>query len=274
LKPRAWFLLRPEPRARFESFGAGLEAAGFQAIGSDVHQARISFGTVRPGEVLLIWNRYGAAEELAKRFEEAGGTVIVAENGYLGRDENGAQNYALAVKGHNGSGVWPAGSPERWERLGIEVRPWREKGDHILVCPNRSFGPKGVAMPQDWGRDAITRLRQRTRRPIRLRPHPGNWQVKPPEVPLERDLEGAWAVVIWASSAGLHALTAGVPVIAEGPFWVAKSAAFSSLEEVEKMVPAKANAARQAALERVAAAQWTLREIASGEAFRRLLACA
>jgi hypothetical protein len=46
------------------------------------------------------------------------------------------------------------------------------------------------------------------------------------------------------------------------------------LEEVEKMVPAKANAARQAALERVAAAQWTLREIASGEAFRRLLACA
>jgi hypothetical protein len=99
--------------------------------------------------------------------------------------------------------------PERWDALGLEIKPWREAGDHILVCPNRHFGMRGLAMPQDWEQRTLKEMRAQTKRPIRVRPHPNGSK---PARPLAEDLVGAWCVVIWASSCGVHALLAGIPV--------------------------------------------------------------
>lgn len=266
----AWNLTRKEIHYRHDAFTAGLRAAGY-----DVRSGPPQGG---PGDVLLIWNRYGEMHSLATQFEAAGGTVVVAENGYLGpggispHAMHPRQIYALAVGGHNGQGRIPEGGPERFAALGVDLKPWRADGGHVLVCPNRSFGIPGRMMPSAWGADVCTRLAKLTQREIRLRPHPGNGQ---PKKPLAADLAGAWAVVIWSSSAGVQALVEGIPVICEAPYWLCKGAACSVLSDIrteilEILVP-DGMPDRLSAMQGLAWAQWHISEIEDGTAFRALL---
>lgn len=246
-----------------------MRAAGYEVRQNGVDRAG-------PGDVLLIWNRYGGNHELAARFEKEGGRVLVAENGYLGRGGGtpkfqvhpaGPQPghyYALSEGWHNGRGRWPAGGPERFEALHVELKPWREQGEYILVAPNRSFGVGEAVMHPDWAERTAARLKRQTSLPIRVRPHPGNDQ---PKRLLEEDLKGARAVVIWSSSCGVHALADGIPVVCEAPYWVMKEAASNRLDDVM----AGRLPERRAAFERMAHAQYTCEEIASGEPFVRLL---
>lgn len=259
-------LVRPLPHYRQEAFVAGLEACGF----------KVSFrqkSDPAPGDLLLIWNRYGHFDLLARIYESRGASVIVAENGYIGdaRRVPGANYdgkdwrlFALALSHHNGAGrAGPFAAP-RFLEQGIELKPWRKSGEHILVLPQRGIGPKGVAMPEDWAAGVMRRLADRTRRPIRLRPHPG--KERPP---LEPDLENCWACVTWGSGAAIKAIAAGVPVFHEFPFWIGKTCARFGLDELED--PLCSDALRENLFARISWAQWTIKDIASGAAFRALL---
>lgn len=277
---RAWNLIRPQPWYRRETFDAGLRAAGYA-----LQAGAPSSG--RPGDVLLIWNRYGGNHAQAEQFERGGGTVLVAENGYIGKGgvapkydvhpkgPRADSYYALAIGYHNGCGRWPERAGDRWmletETYGARYRAlelayheWRTSGEHILVCPNRSFGVGKQVMPPDWGPRTVERLKAITKRPVRLRPHPGN---DAPKRPLGEDLKGAWAVVIWSSSSGVHALLEGIQVICEAPGWIMKGACPASLEQIEESLVGE----RMPHFERMAWAQWTCAEIETGEPFRHLL---
>ncbi len=268
--PRAWNLLRDRPWYRRAAFSEGLRAAGFEVS----ERAPVD---PKAGDVLVIWNRYGSGHELATRFEAQGGTVLVAENGYLGRGGSSPKfdvhpggpkpehYYAIAVGGHNGQGGWPDGGPERWEALGIELRPWRADGGHVLVCPNRSFGVPGRIMPPDWAEATAKRLRRETQREVRVRAHPGN---DAPRRPLAADLEGAWAAVVWSSGAGLHALLAGIPTFVASGWWICKAAAALGA------IDAPETPDRMPSFRRLAWAQWRVDEIQKGEPFARLLSAA
>jgi hypothetical protein len=257
---RAWCLIRENPVYRREAFVSGLRAVGFDVVLQYPDPEKIE-----PEDALLIWNRYGANHELASKFDRRGGNVFVAENAYVGIDREDRQRYAIAVGGHNGSGAWPYGGPDRWESLGITLKPWRTEGDHVLICPNRSFGMPRFIMPPEWAEDVAYRVARITSRPVKIRPHPGNG---PPKKPLLDDLQGAWAVVIWSSSAGCQALIEGIPVFCEAPWWIAKGAACkSSIKSVDN--PDLPD--RLPAFERLAWAQWSVREIERGEPFQHLL---
>lgn len=254
---RAFSLVRKDPHYRHEAFLKGLAAAGYEVHDRAPDRAR-------PGDVLVTWNRYGHVEQICDRFEAEGGTVLVAENGYVKGRHDGGDYYALAIHGHNGSGRWNVGGPERWDALGVELKPWRTGGKHILVAPNRSFGMRGTVMPDRWGEQAAERLRKQTALPVRLRLHPGNNR---PAVPLEDDLRDAWAVVIWSSSVGVKALIEGIRVVCEASYWICKDASASDLNVANW----KCEAYRETAMRALAWAQWSISEIGSGDAFRYLL---
>jgi hypothetical protein len=262
--PLAYNLTRKEIHYRHDAFSAGLEAAGFAV--------RDQVGRPQAGDVLLIWNRYGAMHDIATQFELQGGIVLVAENGYVGpggispHSMNPRSIFALARGAHNGAGRWSVGEA-RFHALGVTLKAWRKTGEHVLVCPNRSFGKPGMIMPREWAHDVCKALAASTKREIRLRPHPGN---SPPSIPLADDLRGAWAVVIWASSAGVHALLAGVPVFQFAPHWICEDAAAKPGTNLED--PQMDETARLRAFERLAWAQWSIDEIQTGEPIRRLLA--
>ena len=270
---RAYSLIRDQPVYRADAFASGLKANGFEVVKAAPRGAG-------PGDVLLIWNRYFGNHDLACRFEEWGGTVLVAENAYIWKHGISPHHlkdrpaYALARSYHNDSTVIPDGGPERWGALGIELNPWQD-GEHILVCPNRSFGVPGRIMPADWAESTCKRLRALTKREVRLRPHPGN---DPPTKPLIEDLRGCHTVVIWSSSAGVHALVNGVRVVCCSPYWICKQAASEPRqtdEDWQRWLRVQyADASREQALRNLAHAQFSLQEIASGFAFASVLRAA
>jgi hypothetical protein len=251
---RAFILLRPEPRRRVEVFCSGLEACGYE-----VHKRAPR--DANAGDILLVWNRRGGDEALAERFERAGGIVLVSENAYVDRE-----GYAIARHKHNGGGTALINDPSRAERLRVELKPWRTSGDFILVAPNRFIGPRTDVMPEVWTPQTVGRLQRLTKRQVRVRLHPGNWKRRPPKVPIEEELRGAWACVIWWSTAGIRALLAGVPVIYCAPYWIGARAAGRDLKAIEAPMLGD----RQAALRDIGNAQFTLEEISSGLPFRGL----
>lgn len=248
---RACIQIRREPHYRSDAFRAGLKRIG------------ATFVDERDAEVLVIWNRYGAFRAQADACEQRGGTVLVAENGYLGVEWLGDRWYAISRTQHNGAGTWPDGAPDRWDALGVELASWRTGGREIVLLPQRGIGPPGVAMPGCWMKTARAQLGDSI--PLRVRTHPGTR----PVIDLQHDLRKTVAVATWGSGAALKALLAGVPVYYSFPRWIGAPAGRPMGDCAAG--PLRDDAARLGMFRRLAWAQWRLSEIESGEAFDRLL---
>lgn len=230
---RAWLNLRYVTGDRAEAFRAGLEALGFRV------EPRL---TTDPGpeDALITWNRIGHGDTCAKQFAARRLPVIVAENATWGNEFAGSRWYTLARDWHNLADCFPAGGPERWDDLGVELAPWRTQGETV-VLPSRGIGPAGIAQPRGWSAAG------------RIRHHPGQGAA----VPLEQDLANAGKVVTWGSGAAVKALILGIPVVSQMPGWIAEQD--------------NTDAGRLAMFRRLAWAQWRIEEIATGEAFKWLL---
>lgn len=215
--------------------------------------------------MLVLWNRHRHHEATAAAYEAAGATVLIVENGYFGRNFNGTEWYAIARSQHNGAGTWPDGDAARWASLRVELQPWRN-GNEIVVLATRHMGSEQCREPQGWSEKIAERLRKETDRPVRIRAHPGPQKV-PPKVSLEDDLSDAWAAVTWGSSAGLRALALGVPVFHGFPRWIGASAAHPVGHAIED----RWTGDREPMFHRVATAMWSRGEIENGDAFRCLL---
>jgi len=242
--------IRPEPFYRRSAFTDGLKRLGYTIIHRQNPDPRD-----RPksrDDLIVIWNKKrGHDEMMAHQWEKLGGTVIIAENGYLQQTDK--TYYALATHGHNGSGWSPVGTDDRFAKLGFAIKPPRDGGEYILVRDQRGIGSALMASPPGWGQKMVEVLKRHAPFPVRLMAHPGD------KGKLEKDLAamaGARSVVIWSSAIGVRALVEGVPVQHFAPHWICETWAKD----------------REAALQRMAHAQWHFDEIASGEPFARMKA--
>jgi len=262
---RAFCMIRDLPHYRCHSFITGLHAAGYSVERSGAERAL-------DGDVVVIWNRYGQYDSIASQAEKRGALVIVAENGFVGVDATGNQFYQLALHGHNGSGYWAVGEGDRLASQRINATPhWQASAPtgHIVVRGQRGIGRPEMASPPNWHENIAAQLRKVTKRMVRVIPHPGNGAVTD-----QRHVEylaGAHALVVWSSSVGVKALVMGVPVIACSPYWVCGPTPSINLIESDFIRSDASNALRHEMLRRMAWAQWSLEEIASGAAFTHLL---
>jgi len=250
--------IRAEPHYRRAAFDAGLEKVGYQLRNGGDPKSR--------DDVILLWNLHGANEQRAREWEAKGGTVLVCENGYIGRDATGQQLYAIAVHGHNGSGWFPVGADDRFSDLGIALAPWRDGGASILICGQRGIGSHQMASPAQWEDKTLRRFKEQKLTGLRIRRHPGR---NPPTTTLEHDLADARLCVIWSSASGVKALTMGIPVVYCAPHWICAGAAGHTIGKINE--PVRDDARRLAAMQRMAHAQWRVAEIEQGEPFRRIL---
>lgn len=244
-------MLREGLSYRRDAFAEGLRVLGYQLESRCPRDPK-------PGDVLVLWNRNRGFESTAEQWERAGATLVIAENGYVPRHE---KQFALSLSRHNGAGWTPIGEAPRFE---IPMKPWRQDGEHILILPQRGIGSPGVAMPQRWERLTVAKLAKLTKRPVRVRRHPGQRDARP----LEADLDGVWLAITWGSGAGVKALFHGVPVLHDFPEWIARSGALPfHPDSIE--VPWTGD--RTELQRNISWAQWGLSEIASGRAFEALL---
>jgi hypothetical protein len=233
----AYLNLRYTLPERIRVFIAGLKRCGYT-----VKQGLCM--APKDGDIFVTWNRIGGANECAKRFEESGNKVIVAENATWGNGFQGEKWYHLARNYHNTAGMFDVHGDDRWDDFGIELPPFRTEGD-MVILPQRGIG--NPSMPLGWTNKAVLQYG------CRVRPHPG----KRPSVALEDDLANAATVITWGSGAAVKALLMGCHVISKMPNWIA---------EQDNTVEG-----RLTMLRNLAWAQWQLSEIESGEAFGMLL---
>lgn len=249
--------IRKEPYYRRDAFERGLRVTGFT-----LHEKMKPTG---PMDWLVIWNRKrGHDEQEAAQWELLGGTVIVAENGYLQRQDKTC--YAISVGQHNGAGTFPVGDEDRFTKLGFPLMPWRspEHFSETVVRLQRGIGSALMASPGDWPTRTLQLVQGRTQGPVRVIQHPGNFA--PRVAPIE-DLKMAKQFITWASSMGVLALTLGIPVAYGAPRWICEEGAshllnFPSLR--------RDYSARDKAMHRMSHGQWHYEEIATGEPFARI----
>lgn len=182
--------------------------------------------------------------------------------------------------------------PQRWpsiqHNLGIEVRPWRSQGRHVLLLLQRNGGWSMARYDvQDWVLDTVHRIRQHTDRPVVIRAHPGDRRAKEyldknnagcripwhlgvtmsDHVDLRLDLRNCWAVINHNSSPAVAAAIEGCPVfVTDSQRSQARDIANTDLSLIENPVMPD----RQAWLQRLAMSHWNFTELAQGKTWRHM----
>lgn len=103
------------------------------------------------------------------------------------------------------------GKHDRLKTLGVEIQPWRENGNHIVVIVPGSY-IAGWLHIEHAVHDMVAEVKRYTDRPILMQPKGYR---------LSDALKGAWAAICPVSVGGVEAAIAGVPVFSTAlcPTW-------------------------------------------------------
>ena len=125
------------------------------------------------------------------------------------------------------------GDDERWKKFNIELQPWKQTGNNIIICGQhtRSHQWRNNPPMSKCFDNQITEIRKYTDRPIIIRPHPRNQviidtkkykdvKIVGPvrdrktydDTDLAERLKTAWAVVSHSSNPAMTAVFSGIPV--------------------------------------------------------------
>jgi hypothetical protein len=163
---------------------------------------------------------------------------------------------------HNGLGQSDC---RRFNALGIAIRDWATRGEHIVVCPQSDFFMRDVVgYDGNWLDYVRARLALVTDRPLRIRPW--NRDKGALSATLKDDLAGAHALVTWSSAAAVTAVLEGIPVVVMSDECVARPMS-GTLDQIEDL-PRPDGRRNWAGV--LADNEWTLREIADGTAWGSL----
>lgn len=168
-------------------------------------------------------------------------------------------------------------SIERSQYAGMNLMPWRERGDAILVDGSsaKHYAFHDLGNPTDVAKKIIKDLRGKTKRPIIYRPKPswhGAVPIEGTEYSNGKDYRLAFArahvLVTYGSNLCYDAALAGVPsiVLGEG---IARPISSTSLDEVENPRLASLDERKQW-MSNVAWCQFKLEEFESGLAWETI----
>lgn len=252
---------------RHQEIWCGAFAEGMRRHGVHVrrlHRSDYSFDV----DVLLVWSIRNRG--MIRRQQQAGRDYLVLELPYWGA--RNAQALHMASVGWNGlngrADFNNQGMPgNRWARYGVEVQPWKADGEYALLI-GQCMGDMSHAHADI--EKFYRRMADTWAAPLYFRHHPlGKWEgirktsIKALGGSLSEALDGARVVVTFNSNAGVDAAMAGVPVYAgdEGSMaWPVASHACNDIIRPD----------RTQWLHDLAYCQWTLDEMASGEAWEHL----
>jgi hypothetical protein len=167
---------------------------------------------------------------------------------------------------------------------GVDVKPWRSNGDHILLLCQRPHGWNLFGNDQfKWIDKTVNTVRQYSNRPIVVRFHPGDGTKEAAAEQVKRrhgnavqlstnphivdDLKNCWCAVGYNSTPNVVAAIEGVPVYVEDPVnsW-ASDVAFTDLSQIEN--PPMPD--RSEWIHRIANIHWSNREVCSGVLWRAI----
>jgi len=222
--------------------------------------------------------------------KHGGRTVAVDSNLFLYRDPKNVNQYLRFslddVFPTTGEYFWQSATPARWQQikqdLGIELKPWRTDGEHILICLQRNGGWSMAGLDvMTWCNDVVKDIKLRTNKPIVIRTHPGDKRAQqyirtaPRGVTIStadsiiKDFENCWACITYNSSPGVAAAVEGIPV-----FVTDKKAKHSQAYDVANLKLKNINQPetyeRQQWIEKISMSHYNFNDLANGTAWNTI----
>lgn len=220
------------------------------------------------------------SRELFHAHWSRGAHVIMLDKGYVRHSGPGPiptwEYWRVSVDAHHPTQYLmdTARPSDRFDRLNLEVQPWRTKGKQVVIAGSSAkyHAFYDLKDPTTFAKQIIKELLPRGR-PIIYRPKP-SWkeavEIKGSIFSRGKEsimdvLAGAHALVTHGSNATFEAMLAGIPSIVLGEA-VAKPISSTSLTEIEDPRIAS-DEERLQLLHNLAYCQWRMSEFASGEAW-------
>ena len=219
-------------------------------------------------------------------------TMIVDSNLFLYADPGNTKKFLR----YSYDGIFPSTGeycnadpdPARWQliknSLGIDLKPWKKRGDYILICCQRDGGWSMDNQPLiRWLVKTIATVRKHTDKTIMIRFHPGDKNVLNHKRELARfrfkhvitshssnileDFKTASAVISHNSSPGVVAAIEGIPVFLTDP---TNSQANPVAHTDFKFIENPQEFDREKWIHQMAQMHWTLDELKDGTAWKHL----
>ena len=149
----------------------------------------------------------------------SGQDFLYFDNAYFKR---GGNRFRLIRKGFHLQRILDR-PDDRWRALEIPIHPWRKTGRDVVVIPPSAYHVE-LAGDRNWLNRTVKRLGEITDRPIKVKHGKGD---------LPAYLKDTWAVVTFASVAGVEALVMGIPVFS-GPLCPTLPVSAGPIENIEK----------------------------------------
>jgi len=254
----------------FDAFRKGAQSLGFTCTDNDTNS-----------NVDVIWSvlfhgRMAPNKGIWEKNTATGKPTVVLEVGGIKR----GTTWKVGLNGINRNAyVGPSGMDDlRSRKLGLELKPWRQDGEYILICGqhDKSLQWQGMPPMSKWVMNIIEQLQIHYKYPIIFRPHP---RCRLPEI--ERQYKNVYRqepkqilgtyddfdmtfdnikyTVSWSSNPGIHSIINGVPA-----FVSPHSLAFDVACPHLLMVDDPQLSDRQQWLNDYAYTEWTLDEISQG----------
>jgi hypothetical protein len=172
--------------------------------------------------------------------------------------------------------------------LGVQLKPAQGNTEgHILICMQRDGGFAMKTLdPMTWLNEKIQQIRSITARPIWVRPHPGQYDMKdfqhwtdkkqikhhvtilePTHSQLIDNLQGAHAAVFFNSSASVAAVCEGIPIFADDSSCVAWAVANKDISKIES----PETFSREQWIYDLASAHWSDADAQAGRIYQKFL---
>lgn len=216
-------------------------------------------------------------------------TLAIDSNLFLYKDPGNKNHYLRfsldGVFPNTGEYFTRTVDPRRWKQIkndiGIDLKPWRLTGEHILICLQRNGG---WSMKHNdvikWCKKIIKELRKYTNRPIVIRKHPGDkkiefrlHEIREKNVIISKrndindDFENAWATITFNSSPGVASAIEGIPVFVTDPDPLS-SQAFDIANFDLKDIEEPGMPERQHWIERIAMCHFNYNDLKDGTAWK------
>lgn len=218
------------------------------------------------GGLPKVWNDYKVHAK-----------AVYIDLGYYGRREGGRWDgyHKLSVNDRHPTEYFNKvqHGPERFLKLGLEIMPWREPGEEILVAgmSYKAAACEGIK-GQEWERWAIAEIMKESNRKIRFRPKPNCPRSRPIKGTLwdnrrsvVMSFENVHALVTRHSNVACDALLHGIPVFSE--YGIASTMGHREVSMIETPIYPDN---REQFFYDLAYCQWTRAEIERGLPFKLL----
>ena len=175
-------------------------------------------------------------------------------------------------------------SPDRFNSMGIDIKGWRNQGDHVLVIGQNWNDASlfGISL-ELWIINTVRMLLKNTDRKIVVRDHPQNkgllkdivndkfdytkQVIYDTNIDIKDSLHNAWCTVSYTSGSSVDSIIEGIPVITCCEYNFIWPISSHSLEQIENP---KCNS-REQLLYDLAYTQWSVEEIRQGKPWKHLI---